>query len=151
MEEVVPLVAEQLDIAVKTVETGRVRIGTRVVEEEQVVAMPLQPEIKFVTSTTRGIQGLQGNTGNTGNTGSTGNTGVAGPVGAAGLPVNVYSHVQGVASDTWTINHNLARYPGVVIVDSSHRTVYGSIQHVDTNNLVVTFSRGAFSGTASCS
>ena len=42
MDEIVPLVAEQLDISVKTVETGRVRIGTRVVEEEQVVAMPLQ-------------------------------------------------------------------------------------------------------------
>ena len=42
MDETIALVAEQLDIDVRTVETGRVHIATRVVETEQVVALPLQ-------------------------------------------------------------------------------------------------------------
>ena len=42
MDETIPLVAEQLDVGVRTVETGRVHIATRVVETEQTVAVPLQ-------------------------------------------------------------------------------------------------------------
>ena len=42
MEDSIALAAEQLDVEVKTVETARVRIATRVVETEQVVALPLQ-------------------------------------------------------------------------------------------------------------
>jgi uncharacterized protein (TIGR02271 family) len=41
VDETIPLVAERLNVDVKTVETGRVRIGTRVVETEQVVDLPL--------------------------------------------------------------------------------------------------------------
>jgi uncharacterized protein (TIGR02271 family) len=38
----IPLVAEQLDIQVKTVESGRVHIGTHVVEIQQSVEQPLR-------------------------------------------------------------------------------------------------------------
>lgn len=42
MDRPVALVEEQLDVATETIETGRVRIDTRVVETEQVVDVALQ-------------------------------------------------------------------------------------------------------------
>jgi uncharacterized protein (TIGR02271 family) len=38
----IALVAERLDVQVKTIETGRVHIGTRVVETEEIVDQPLR-------------------------------------------------------------------------------------------------------------
>lgn len=54
---------------------------------------------------------------------------------------------QSVASDTWTIPHNLNKYPSVTVVDSTGRVVVGGTQYVDANTIVLTFN-GAFSGVA---
>lgn len=58
-----------------------------------------------------------------------------------------YIYHQDVASDTWTITHNLGAFPSVTVVDSGETVVVGSVQYINENSLVVTFS-GAFSGTA---
>lgn len=42
MDPTIALVAEQLEVGKQTVETARVRIGTRVVEREEIVEMPLR-------------------------------------------------------------------------------------------------------------
>ncbi|MBA3623185.1 MAG: YsnF/AvaK domain-containing protein [Methylibium sp.] len=42
MDQTIALVAEQLEVGKRTVETARVRIGTRVVEREETVEMPLR-------------------------------------------------------------------------------------------------------------
>lgn len=60
---------------------------------------------------------------------------------------STYVHSQGVASNTWTINHNLGKYPSVTVTDSTGRIVVGGVQYVDANTVILTFS-GAFSGTA---
>lgn len=67
-----------------------------------------------------------------------------------GDPVNLggtYVHVQGVASDTWTINHNLDFYPSVEIVDSAGNDVVGNYQFINTNVITATFNY-PFSGKA---
>jgi hypothetical protein len=58
-----------------------------------------------------------------------------------------YKHVQGVSSATWTIAHNLDKFPSVTVKDSAGSIVIGEIQYNDTNNITLTFS-GAFSGEA---
>lgn len=58
-----------------------------------------------------------------------------------------YRHTQRTSSDTWTINHNLNKYPSVSIVDSSGNVVVGDIRYVDVNTVVLEF-KGAFSGKA---
>lgn len=58
-----------------------------------------------------------------------------------------YAHEQAVASDTWTINHGLGKYPSVTIVDSAGDEVEGNVNHVGLNQTVVSFS-AAFSGRA---
>jgi hypothetical protein len=58
-----------------------------------------------------------------------------------------YLHVQGVASDTWVIAHDLNKYPSVSLLDSGHEEIEGSVDHLDQNNAVVTFA-GPVSGSA---
>lgn len=58
-----------------------------------------------------------------------------------------YLHVQEVASNTWTIMHNLNRYASVAIIDSSNRQVIGDIEYLNTNQIIVSFN-GSFAGKA---
>lgn len=54
---------------------------------------------------------------------------------------------QKTASQTWIINHNLAKFPSVSVVDSGGTVVIGDIEYIDMNNLVATFV-AKFAGTA---
>ena len=58
-----------------------------------------------------------------------------------------YTHTQSVASASWTITHNLNKYPSVTVVDSAGSVVVGDVQYLSLNDVVITFS-GPFSGTA---
>lgn len=58
-----------------------------------------------------------------------------------------YVHTQSQAADTWTIKHNLNKYPSVSIVDSANSIVVGEITYINKNELIVGFT-GAFSGKA---
>lgn len=51
-----------------------------------------------------------------------------------------YVHDQTSPSSTWTIDHNMGKYPSVAIVDSGKTVVYGNIQYININSLVITFS-----------
>lgn len=58
-----------------------------------------------------------------------------------------FTYEQGVASDTWTIVHNLGRKPNVVVVDSADNVFYPAVQYIDLNTVVVTMN-GATTGKA---
>ena len=58
-----------------------------------------------------------------------------------------YVYEQGIASDTWTITHNLNRHPSVTVVDSGDTVVIGYITYLDDNSLEIKFN-GAFKGKA---
>jgi len=58
-----------------------------------------------------------------------------------------YVHDQAIASATWTINHNLGKYPSVTIVTSAGDEVEGDIDYTSINTVQLTFS-GAFAGKA---
>lgn len=58
-----------------------------------------------------------------------------------------FTYEQGVASDTWTITHNLGRKPSVVVVDSADNVFYPAVQYIDLNTVVVTMN-GATTGKA---
>lgn len=60
-----------------------------------------------------------------------------------------YEHTQAVASTTWTINHNLGKYPSVTIVDTSGREWFGDVEYNSVNQCTATFS-AAFGGKAYC-
>jgi hypothetical protein len=72
---------------------------------------------------------------------------VATSIGDSGDGQAGYYHTQLSPSDSWTIHHNLDRYPAVVVLDSSNRQVFGDVQYLSTNTLVVTFN-APFSGNA---
>lgn len=54
---------------------------------------------------------------------------------------------QGTPEATWTITHNLDRFPSVTIVDSANNVVEGDITYLSTAEIQVSFA-SAFSGTA---
>lgn len=58
-----------------------------------------------------------------------------------------YAHTQSVASATWSVNHNLGKYPSVTVVLSTGQKGYGDVTYVDENNLTISF-KGAESGKA---
>lgn len=54
---------------------------------------------------------------------------------------------QGIASDTWEINHNLNKYPSVTLVDSANTQFVAQVVYTDKNNCVV-YMNGATKGKA---
>jgi hypothetical protein len=107
-----------------------------------------------------GAQGTQGVRGPQGTTGLQGATGIAGaavdntddvPEGTTNKYFTIsrvsYEHMQGSASNSWTITHNLGFKPNVTVIDSAGNIVEGEIAYTNTNSLTVSF-QSAFSGTA---
>lgn len=47
------------------------------------------------------------------------------------------------------VNHNLGKRPSVVVVNSAGDEVIGDVNHIDEDNLTLTFS-SSFSGVVSC-
>ena len=63
-----------------------------------------------------------------------------------------YIHNQSSVSNTWTVNHNLRRFPSVTVVDSGNTIVEGTVVYNSNKQLTITFfsagSALAFSGKA---
>lgn len=74
--------------------------------------------------------------------------GIPGPPGPSGADLT-YEHSQLVASDTWTINHQLGKHPAITVVDSGGNVVTGDITYNDINTAIVSFSV-PFGGNAYC-
>lgn len=64
-----------------------------------------------------------------------------------GIGDKTYVYSQSSALATWEINHNLAKFPSVSVVDSGGNVVVGDIKYIDQNNLTISFM-SAFSGKA---
>jgi hypothetical protein len=78
--------------------------------------------------------------------------GPAGPTGATGADGSgsantTVVHDQASANATWTMTHNLGRYPAIDIIDSAGNHVIGDIKHNSVNQAVATFDN-AFAGKA---
>jgi|TARA_R100000278_G_scaffold79592_1_gene61612 hypothetical protein len=63
-----------------------------------------------------------------------------------------YTHNQSTTSNTWTITHNLHRFPSVTVVDSGGTIVLGNVVYNSNKQLTITFFQGgsalAFQGKA---
>lgn len=60
-----------------------------------------------------------------------------------------YKHVQSVAANIWSVNHELGFYPGgILIKDSGGMHWIGEVTHIDINNLTIDFGSSSFGGIA---
>ena len=63
-----------------------------------------------------------------------------------------YTYPVTTAADTWTITHNLGRFPSVTVVDTAGSIMTGAVIYNSANQLTVTFfsegSAEAVSGKA---
>lgn len=78
--------------------------------------------------------------------GTPGPQGPPGPVGPAGGETFTYDRA-GVPAATWTIVHNLGRYPQVMVLGDNGDEVTTDVTHPDADTTVVTFGV-PFSGKA---
>lgn len=58
-----------------------------------------------------------------------------------------YVYEQGIASDTWEIEHNLGKYPSVTIVDSAGTIFTASVEY-NSENVCTVYINGATKGKA---
>lgn len=58
-----------------------------------------------------------------------------------------FTFTQSVAANTWSITHNLGKYPSVTVVDSGGNVIIGDVAYDSVNALTCTFS-APFSGKA---
>ena len=58
-----------------------------------------------------------------------------------------YEHDQPSASATWSVTHNLGKFPSVTIVDTATTTIVGNVNHTNVNSLTITFN-ASFAGYA---
>lgn len=58
-----------------------------------------------------------------------------------------FVYVQQSASKTWTIKHDLNKFPSITVIDSAGTKVQGEVVYTDINNITISFS-SAFSGKA---
>lgn len=69
--------------------------------------------------------------------------------GPAGAGDKNYVHTQVLPSTTWTINHNLGKYPAVTFRDSGGSNIMMGYQHISVNQVVAT-ANSSVSGSAEC-
>jgi hypothetical protein len=55
--------------------------------------------------------------------------------------------VQGVPALVWTVQHNLAKFPSVSVVDTANTGVISQVDYIDNNNLTIT-NTAQFAGKA---
>lgn len=67
--------------------------------------------------------------------------------GIATVTSTTYIHEQGISSDTWTIEHNLNKFPSVTLVDTAGTQFQGRVEYIDENNCIV-YMNGATKGKA---
>jgi len=79
--------------------------------------------------------------------GPPGVAGEPGPQGIPGLSGASYVHTQSVPEADWSIAHGLGRYPSVTVVDSAGTVVFGNVEYLSVNLVIVHFN-GAFGGAA---
>lgn len=93
------------------------------------------------------LTGRQGPPGPPGQQGIQGVPGPDGPPGPAGGAS--FTWYQDIASATWSIPHNLGRYPASInVIDTAGTQIEGGgVQFIDTNNLVISWV-SAFAGRA---
>lgn len=108
----------------------------KVIQTPTGVTVVVPPPMKVVYLAQQGLQGPPG---------ADGADGAQGPPGPGGD--TTYTHDQAVPATTWTINHNLNRYPSVTVVDSANEEVEGETVYVSANTIECRFN-SAFSGKA---
>lgn len=72
---------------------------------------------------------------------------MTGAVTANGESLTSFTHDQTTTANSWTITHNMGKYPSVTIVDSANSYVIGNIEYINSNSLTVSF-KNAFKGKA---
>jgi hypothetical protein len=65
----------------------------------------------------------------------------AGGGGGGGGPAARYTHVQGSAASSWTVNHNLGVYAQVAVVNNANELLLADVTYLSPNSVRIDFGR----------
>jgi hypothetical protein len=62
--------------------------------------------------------------------------------GTGNVTINIatYHYTQPVAITTWTILHNLNKFPTIITIDDTGSEIVGDVQFIDLNSVAITFN-----------
>lgn len=104
----------------------------RLIVEDEVIELIVEQPVAttLLEIEVPGIQGIQGDQGI---------QGIQGDPGTPGADSGFFEYEQILASNVWTVNHNLGFYPAVSTVDSGDTVVEGEIEYISINQVVIRF------------
>jgi len=53
----------------------------------------------------------------------------------------MFVHAQPLPLSSWTVDHNLGAFPSVTTVDNSGQLMYGDVQFISANRVVISFTQ----------
>ena len=65
----------------------------------------------------------------------------------SGATDKTFTYEQVTPATTWDVQHNLAKFPSITVIDTGDTVVTGQYEYKDNNNVTLTFS-AAFAGKA---
>lgn len=140
-----------------------IKITTRKAPGHQVVSRPnhisvikKENSVRILANAKRGLPGAPGNDGrvyevHAGNNIVVDNTDPANPIVSAspGLEGDLNYTADFTNQTSYTVNHNLGKYPAVTVIDSAGDEVIGGVEYLDQDTLRVVFS-APLSGRVTC-
>jgi hypothetical protein len=114
-------------------------------QEHLIIPVTTDEKVIFATMNLVGPPGPEGEPGPAGEPGPQGPQGV--PGGGTGGGDLFYKWDQAAPASIWHVNHGLAKFPAVTVVDSAGHEVRGEVAYVDINHVDLIFS-AAFAGIA---
>lgn len=73
------------------------------------------------------------------NVGTTGPRGDIGPIGPIGPAVTTFIYTPPEPLTTWTVTHNMDRFPSVTVVDGAGEVVHAVVDYISSNTLSIYF------------
>jgi hypothetical protein len=122
-------VSNELDIENVVVEVAEAQIKLEKLEDID-ISVRQAPEVIVLIAANIGAEG------DTGPPGPPGSPGPAGPPGPTGTG---FIFTQSSPSATWTIIHNLNRWPSVTVVDSGNSEIIPNVVYTNSNQVMATF------------
>lgn len=107
--------------------------------EEQIITLELIKDSNTLNLLSTGPQGIQGPKGDKGDKGDAGTGGDSS-----------FLFTQSSPASSWTVPHNMGRYPHIDYISNDGKAWIADVEHVDLNSSVLTFPAPT-SGKAACS
>lgn len=112
--------------------------GSATFTQERIATVSVGAPTGQIVFSQEGLASSATDTGLIGPPGPEGPQGLQGPPGPSGGAT--VSHSQTTPAATWIVEHNLARYPSIVVLDATGQELIADVHHTSNNSVSVVFA-----------